>query len=98
MELLVSPKTPTEPKRYFLEASKRSEPVKSARETCQPGRKRTEETADLVGRLEDNGQLFVVLEVAPPDRESLLVEPENCTHEFENQATRVGDLLRIEPF
>jgi hypothetical protein len=43
-----------------------------------------EETADLVGRHEDLGQLVVILEVDSPDGETVVVEPEcqssSCLH------------------
>ena len=78
MELFVVPSTPTEPKRYLREPSRRSVESEvrwetSKREEIQG--ERTEETTDLVGGHEGLSELLGVLEGDLPDGIAFRVVP-----------------------
>ncbi len=64
------PRTPTEPKRYFREASRRSKSLvrTNAYEIIDD---LTEEAANLIGRHESLGELLGILESNLPNRVSL---------------------------
>ena len=70
------PHTPTEPKRYLRDASRRSvRRGNVSNRTYQASGLRTKESTDLVGRHEHHAELLVVLEVDSPDGIAVLVEP-----------------------
>jgi hypothetical protein len=75
-ELLGSPRTPTDPKAYFFEASRRSTKHNNISATADEGSTElTEEPADLIGAHESLSELFIILEVDAPDGEALGVKP-----------------------